>query len=375
MSERSGFFDARLVDEEYDRVYLAESFAAYFASFIGDGVFGGKLNSLQVIATANPSKQVLLRSGQSWIKGYWYENSADLVFDVPLADGVRPRKDILAIRLDFNERTKKAVYKEGVPSTKPVPPTLQRDADAWELQLAVVNVPAGALSIRQANIEDTRLDENVCGLVKGVVEQISTEGYLGQLQGFINDYIATANNEYGNFMGSLDDLETNARAYYDQLLDEFIEVQQRTENEFSNFLIWLSNTKLESTEEIQRLLDSLEGLLDPEPAAVLSERIRKIEEEQPTIELGTVEHNLKRYPHCQLYEIDYGCGVQRVGEGPAGGTKLIQIPTQYEMDDINNIRIATRVGYGVVQEINKVTEGIYAVVFTDKLTSVLIFLY
>ena len=40
--ERCGFFDANLVGEEYDRVYLASSFAAYFSSFIGNGVFAKK---------------------------------------------------------------------------------------------------------------------------------------------------------------------------------------------------------------------------------------------------------------------------------------------------------------------------------------------
>ena len=47
MAEQSGFFNAHLIDGEYDRVYLAEHFAKYFASFIGNGIFGGKSNELQ----------------------------------------------------------------------------------------------------------------------------------------------------------------------------------------------------------------------------------------------------------------------------------------------------------------------------------------
>ena len=34
MAERSGFFDAHFVNGEYDRVYLSEHFAKYFANFI-----------------------------------------------------------------------------------------------------------------------------------------------------------------------------------------------------------------------------------------------------------------------------------------------------------------------------------------------------
>ena len=47
--ERCGFFDANLVGEEYDRVYLASQFAAYFASFIGNGVYASKSDKLQVV--------------------------------------------------------------------------------------------------------------------------------------------------------------------------------------------------------------------------------------------------------------------------------------------------------------------------------------
>ena len=32
MAEQCGFFDAHVVGNEYDRVYLAEQFARYFAS-------------------------------------------------------------------------------------------------------------------------------------------------------------------------------------------------------------------------------------------------------------------------------------------------------------------------------------------------------
>lgn len=51
MSESSGFFNAKVLEGgEYDRIYLAEDFAKYFASFVGNGVFAKKLNALQVVA-------------------------------------------------------------------------------------------------------------------------------------------------------------------------------------------------------------------------------------------------------------------------------------------------------------------------------------
>ena len=78
MAEKSGFFDAHLVDGEYDRIYLAESFAKYFASFIGNGIFGGKSNELMVQQKATADMSVRVLSGQAWINGYWYENTSKL---------------------------------------------------------------------------------------------------------------------------------------------------------------------------------------------------------------------------------------------------------------------------------------------------------
>ena len=49
-------FNAILVDEEYDRVYKAEDWAWYFATFIANGVFPKPSDGLQVIAYDNPDQ-------------------------------------------------------------------------------------------------------------------------------------------------------------------------------------------------------------------------------------------------------------------------------------------------------------------------------
>ena len=62
--ERSSFFNAELKGEEYDRVYLAEDYARYFASFIGNGVFADPSNNLQVQATG--AMNITLKEGKAW---------------------------------------------------------------------------------------------------------------------------------------------------------------------------------------------------------------------------------------------------------------------------------------------------------------------
>lgn len=185
--ERSGFFDANLVGETYDRVYLAAQFAAYFASFIASGVYAKHGNALQVMASAQPQMQVQVESGQGWIKGYWYENSDVVILPIDVADGISKRIDSVVLRLRYAERDMILAVKKGTPDTVPKAPALQRDADYYELQLATILIDAGAVNIQQANITDTRMDASVCGWVTGVVEQLD----FSSMQSQFDDYLKT----------------------------------------------------------------------------------------------------------------------------------------------------------------------------------------
>ena len=180
MAENSGFFDAHLVNGEYDRVYLAESFAKYFASFIGNGIFGGKSNELMVKQKVTADMSVRVSSGQGWINGYWYENSDELSLAIDTADGVLN-----------SERVIRLTVKKGTSATSPSAPTIQRSADLYELKLAQVYIKAGATKITQADITDTRLNNEVCGFVHGVIDQLDTTEFGKQIDSFIENFEAS----------------------------------------------------------------------------------------------------------------------------------------------------------------------------------------
>ena len=158
--ETSGFFDAKkLADGNFDRVYAAENFADYFGSFISDGVYAGQLDELRVVQ--NDSFEVLVRTGRGYIKGYWYQNDSPELFTV-LHGNSQPRIDAVVLRLDLTTRSIRLALLQGSPS--PVPPTLTRNDSIWELCLAWINVENSTM-----NIVDTRSDEDLCGMVRGLV--------------------------------------------------------------------------------------------------------------------------------------------------------------------------------------------------------------
>ena len=112
MAEQSGFFNANLVNGAYDRVYLAESFAKYFASFVGNGIFSGKLSELLVTQPVNSGMKVEVLSGMGWINGYWYENTNNLSLAIDVADGVLNRIDCVVLRWNRTDRSIKVAIKK-----------------------------------------------------------------------------------------------------------------------------------------------------------------------------------------------------------------------------------------------------------------------
>lgn len=186
--ERCGFFDAHLSGEEYDRVYLAQHFAAYFASFIANGVFAEHSNQLQVTEMAAPQMQVGVERGQGWINGYWYENTDTLYLPVDIADGVLNRIDSVVLRLGFSERNMWLAVKKGTPAVNPIAPEVTRTADYYELQLATISIPASSIKITQAQITDTRMNQDVCGWVTGVVKQLDTTTLFNQFESYFDEF-------------------------------------------------------------------------------------------------------------------------------------------------------------------------------------------
>lgn len=156
-----------------DRRYKAEDWANYFNKFITNGYFPNIASNLQVIASGTNMK-VTLRAGAAWINGYMYQNTTDFDLTIQTADAVNSRKDRVILRLDHEKREIKAYVKKGTPSSSPVSPTLQRDADAYELAVAEVHVRNGVVVITQEAVTDVRLNKDLCGVVNSLLQADTT---------------------------------------------------------------------------------------------------------------------------------------------------------------------------------------------------------
>lgn len=225
--ERSGFFDANVVDGSYDRAYNAKSFADYFASFIGNGIFVKSSSELQVVESSPQAMQIMVRKGQGWINGYWYENSDNLRLSIDIADGVLPRVDSIVLRKGVLERDIWVEVRKGVPAISPSAPLLVRNEDYYDLKLAEVNIAAGESKIRQENIVDKRLDSTVCGVVKGLVEELDTTYFSSELQSYIANVKITSRQEIQDLVNELNNIISDDDGF-GQVVDRLVRLERVT---------------------------------------------------------------------------------------------------------------------------------------------------
>jgi len=152
MVEYSRFFGA-----EGEPEYSQPQFAEVLSKIFSNGVFTDVLNELEVVEHDPAAMAVDIKSGEGWINGYWYQNTADLTKTLAAADPDNDRIDRVVLRLDVTDELKISVeVLTGTPAADPDPPELTQDSDTYEISLAQVLVGDGVTSVTDANITDER---------------------------------------------------------------------------------------------------------------------------------------------------------------------------------------------------------------------------
>lgn len=277
--ERCGFFDAYLNGEEYDRVYLAAQFAAYFASFIGNGVYAEHSNQLQVVAMPTPQMQVGVEKGQGWINGYWYENTDTMYLPIKVADGVLNRIDSIVLRLGFAERNMWLMVKEGTPAINPVAPEVTRTADYYDLQLATISIPASSIRITQAQIQDTRMNQDVCGWVTGVVKQLDTTTLFNQFETYFQEFKENNQADYEEWT------ETQKQAWLSWVSGQETDFTDWTDEQKEEYETWYATHINQWQSDFDTWFENIKGQLGEDAAGNLQNQIDEHEARLNNLEM------------------------------------------------------------------------------------------
>lgn len=135
--------------------------------------------------------KVTVSAGQGWVRPARFEGYSIIMREaetltLALADGQRPRIDRIVLRFDAAAHKSSLLVVQGTPDTQPTAPAISRTATVYDLCLAEVTRPAGSTAITAGNITDTRLDENLCGVMSDGVTRIPTDQLLKAAQTRIN---------------------------------------------------------------------------------------------------------------------------------------------------------------------------------------------
>ena len=202
MSEHYRFFDS--IDGEDERFYTADEFAEYFRKLIGNGVFNGGGNLR--VSTDSADMSINIKEGYAWLEGYLYKIDTEplsLTFDV--ADPVLNRIDRVVIRLDktLNNRYVKAFILKGTPAENPIAPILTRNENIYEISLGKVEILAGKSFIENYQITDERLNNEVCGLVTHLFDQVDTSQIFNEWENYLIYKKNQSNLSYEDFTNEL----------------------------------------------------------------------------------------------------------------------------------------------------------------------------
>lgn len=156
---KSGFFDASLVNEEYDRIYDSQDFADCFSNFIVSGIVPNVLGSFKVSPTTPASNKVVVSTGKAWIEGRWVVNDEEIELPISISTSGTTTYGIV-LRLDKANReiSIKAINSTGISWGILYP---IRNDSTFDLLLGTISLQKGATKIDY--VSDMRYSQ-YCGM-------------------------------------------------------------------------------------------------------------------------------------------------------------------------------------------------------------------
>lgn len=204
----------------HDRRYDAKQVSSIFDGIIKDGVYMAIGNHLNVIQ--GTGMMVLVDTGRAWFNHTWTLNDARLPITIPQSEVILKRIDAVVLEVNHERGVRANSIKvvKGTPSSNPQRPTMVNTQTVHQYPLAFVSVPAGATTIRTADITNM-VGTSQTPFVTGVIQTMN-----------IDTLIAQWKDQWDAFYEKETNLITTAREYWIGELQKFYVTEV---NNFQNF--------------------------------------------------------------------------------------------------------------------------------------------
>ena len=167
--------------------YNAEDAETYLSTRIS-GIYAAD-DCFDLSITAD--RTVTIGPGLAWVRntrlaGICICNREALALAIPMADSSKPRTDRIVLRYDKAENKSELAVKTGTPGSAAAAPDVVQTELVYELGLYTVSVAAGSTVIKTADVTDTRLNEQVCGLMRDGVTGLPTAQIVRQADALLD---------------------------------------------------------------------------------------------------------------------------------------------------------------------------------------------
>ena len=168
----------------YDRQFGSSDLREVMKTYFGDGYFAEEGTSMNVKASSG--LDVTVQAGKVNMQGTLGYMDEDATVRLSNADKTYTRIDSVVARLDLSidKRSIELYAKSGNASSSPSRPSLERTETVWELGLADVTLKAGVTEVTDADITDTRLDADRCGVAEPFAK-LDTASLLEQVTAIV----------------------------------------------------------------------------------------------------------------------------------------------------------------------------------------------
>lgn len=195
MSDQYGLF-WNSVDS--DRLYDADSFAEWLRKFFTTGVFDGELQ-----VTSAGGMDVSVSGGYANIDGKvrFFDSATKLT--LATAGATYPRIDTIVVERNDTDRqiTVKAIT--GTYSANPTAAAPVRANNIYQIVLAQIYIAAGATSITQTAITDTRSNPDLCGIVTGTVKEMDYSQFAAQFNAYYDEFKASNKSDFDTWFSAM----------------------------------------------------------------------------------------------------------------------------------------------------------------------------
>lgn len=161
-----------------DRVYNADQMSEMFDGLISDGVYQNVGDGMRVMP--GNGMTVNVSTGRARVNSQWAKLDAAQPLTLNAAHVTLNRYTAICLRVDIAQRKIEIIARDGSNATTPTKPAIIRNSSYYENILAYVYIKAGTTTITQANIEDTRANTKLCGIVSSLVQQLDTSTLFEQ---------------------------------------------------------------------------------------------------------------------------------------------------------------------------------------------------